>query len=306
MRPDGIDLTYIRSAPADTFHRIVRHNEFDVSEMSLSTLVMLASRNESKWMAIPVFPMRFFFPRWTYCNVDAKIENPKDLKGKRVGVPEYQITAALWNRGILQHEYGVRPEDMEWFEERLEDVIKFDMPKNVSIRKIPPEKNLASMLIEGEISAAIVYFANRTLVDRSGVSITNNPKVKPLFPDAKKAFIEYYRKTGIFPINHTIVVREEVLKQHPWVAASLYTAFCESKEICYRELHELAERRSSLVWISEALEEQKQIFGDDPFPYGCKANKKTIETVIDYSYEQNLSRRKPRMEELFAETTLDF
>lgn len=308
VNPEGVELTHVLSSKADVFHRIVRYNEFDVSEMSLSTLVMLASRKECKWKAIPVFPMRFFFPRWSYCNVDAKIERPEDLKGKRVGVPEYQVTAALWNRGILQHEYGVRPEDMEWFEERLEDRIPFQPPKNLSIKKIPPEKNLASMLTEGEISAAIVCFPYHSSVDRSlAGSLTDHPKVKPLFPDAKKMQENYYRKTGIFPINHTIVVKEEILKEHPWVAVNLYNAFVKSKEICYQEWEELARKPAecSLVWVKEALEEQRQVFGRDSFPYGLKANRKTIETVINYSYEQNLSTRKLSLEELFAETTLD-
>src|SRR5919202_3190183 len=186
--PEGIDLTCTIAHPSEIFWRQLHFKEFDISEMSLSSLIMAMAQGNRDWVGIPIFTSRRFFHTWGWVRADAGIDKPEDLKGKRVGVPEYQQTAALWSRGVLKHEFGVNPTDIEWFMERTPDrshggATGFQPPAGLRFHYIPPETNIGTMMMQGELDATLLYLRSQSLVDRSQVPFENNPRVRPLFPD---------------------------------------------------------------------------------------------------------------------------
>ncbi|HZR99575.1 MAG TPA: ABC transporter substrate-binding protein [Chloroflexota bacterium] len=306
VRPDGIDLAVTVAHPADIFYRQLHHAEFDVSEMSLSSLLIVTARGNSPWVGLPIFTTRRFFHTQGYVRADAGIERPQDLRGKRVGVPEYQQTAALWTRGALQHEFGVAPQDMDWYMERTEEMSHgggtgFRPPPGVRFQYIPPDKSIASMLLAGELDAAVYYSPRRTLVDRSGLDLEGHPAVRPLFPDRVAESARYYQKTGIFPINHGMVVRRSIYERHPWVAINLYKAYQAAKERTLAETRELAD---PYLRVGLLPAEARAALAVDPFPYGVQANRRVLETVAEYSHEQGLTPRVVALDEVFAPSTL--
>ena len=245
VKPDGIDLMVTVAHPSEIFWRQLSYEEFDVSEMSMSSFLILTAGGDKRWQALPVFTSRLFFHTWSLVRADAGIKEPADLKGKRIGVPEYQQTAALWARGVLQHEFRVSPTDMEWWMERTEERSHgghtgFTPPPGVKFNRIPAEKSMASMLLSGELDASLLYIADRNLVDRSGVDLTGNPAVRTLYPDPAAEGVRYYKKTGIFPINHGMVVKRSLLEEHPWAAINLYKAFAEARDRAAARTRELA------------------------------------------------------------------
>ncbi|MBI2954779.1 MAG: ABC transporter substrate-binding protein [Chloroflexi bacterium] len=303
VQPEGIDLNFIVLPPEEIFWRMVRNEEFDASELSLSSYLMERARGKTKFIAIPVFPSRVFRHGCIFVNSDSRIERPADLIGRRVGVPEYEVTAAVWIRGILEHEYDVAPDKVRWFGGGLEqpgrkEKLDFKVPQNISIETIPTDRTLNSMLETGEIDALATPRVPSSF-------LAGSPKVRRLIPNYQEVEIDYFRRTGIFPIMHTFVIREEVYRQNRWVAMSLYKAFCQAKERCYQNLQNVAALKYSVVWLMPELELQKKVFGNDPWPYGLDANRKTLETMVQYEFEQGLIDRKLELEELFAEGTLD-
>ena len=306
VQPDGIDLMITTGSPGEVFYRQLHGAEFDVSEMSFSELLMLTARGDSPWVAIPIFPQRHFFHTYTIVRADAGIEQPADLKGKRVGVPEYVQTGALWTRGVLQHEFGVLPTDLDWHMERLPELSHagaggFRPPLGLRFQHIPPDKTNASMLVSGELDAVVFYVAHRTMLDRSGVDLSNHPRVRPLFPDPLAEGVRYYRKTGFFPINHTFIVRRSIYERHPWVAINLYKAFLEAKQRVQARTRELADPYFRLGLLPA---EARAGLDVDPFPYGVQANRCILETIASYSHEQGLTPRVVALEEIFAPSTL--
>ena len=230
-----------------------------------------------------------------------------DLKGKRVGVPEYQQTAALWTRGVFQHEFGVRPEELHWFMERTEErshggATGFTPPPGVRFEYIPREKSIATMLLSGELDAAAHYIADRNIVDRSWVDLDDHPDVLPLFPDRRAESARYYQKTGLFPINHGMVVRRSIHEREPWVAINLFKAFNEAKELVRSRTQELAEPFFQTGRLEPAA---RKALAVDPFPYGVKSNRPVLETIARYSHEQGLTPRVLGLEEIFAPATMD-
>src|SRR2546430_805791 len=196
--------------------------DFDLAEMSMSTLMMAVAAGDQRWVGLPIFTTRKLFHTEILVRRAAKIEKPADLKGKRVGVPEYQQTAALWTRGALEHEFGVHARDMEWWMERVpshshRSAVGFEAPPGVTIRQVPAEKNLGGMIVAGEIDAIVHYIANPNLVDRSRLDLAKEPSVRPLFPDPVAEGVRYYKKTGLLPINHGMVVKRSLHERHPWV-----------------------------------------------------------------------------------------
>jgi 4,5-dihydroxyphthalate decarboxylase len=307
VQPDGIDLTVTTAHPSEIFWRQLRFAEFDVSEMSMSSLLMVAARGDSPWVALPVFTARRFFHTWAIVRSDAGIEAPDDLRGKRVGVPEYQQTAALWTRAVLQHEFGVHPSEMEYHMERTEEMSHgggtgFRPPPGIRFHRIPPDQSIASMLLAGELDASLLYLGERNLVDRSGVDLAHDPRVRPLFPDAVAEGARYFAKTGFFPINHGMVVRRSILEEHPWVALNLYKAFLAAKDLAAARTRELLDPyfRTGLLGL-----EARAAVAEDPYPYGVKANRKILEQIAHYSHEQGLTPRVIGLEEIFAASTLD-
>ena len=304
--PQGIKLVPTMVHPSEMFWRQLRFAEFDVSEMSMSSLIIAVSRGDTRWVAIPVFTMRKFFYTSIIVRTDSGIEVPADLRGKRIGVPEYQQTWAIWSRGILQHEFGVHARDIEWFMERNPDkshggATGFSAPAGVRVNQIPPTTNMGEMLIRGELDGSLHYLVDNNLVDRSTVDVS--AVTRHLFPDPAAEGRRFYAKTGLFPINHTVVVRRSLLESHPWIALNLYSAFVAAKEEIARY------GKSYLQWYFESglLDGgvKRTLAEHDPLAYGFKAARPVLETVAQYVHEQGLSTRRVELKEIFAPSTLD-
>ena len=307
IRPDGIDLTCTTAHPSEIFWRQLHFQEFDVSEMSLSSLLMAVAHGNRDWVGLPIFTSRRFFHTGVWVRQASGIETPQDLKGKRVGVPEYQQTAALWSRGVLKHEFGVEPEDLEWWMERTEErshggATGFQPPPGIRFNRIPADQSIGSLLVEGKLDASLLYLSNNNLVDRSRVDLEGNPAFRLLFRDPVAEGQRYYTKTGIFPINHGMVVRRSVYEQHPWVALNLFNAFRQAKEKVAARMRELVSTHLELGLLGADARQALQV---DPYPYGVRSNQKVLDTVAQYSFEQGLTPRVMRMDEIFAPSTLD-
>jgi 4,5-dihydroxyphthalate decarboxylase len=305
VKPDGITFDAKFMHAADIFYQQLAHQAFDVSEMSISSLLVITAQGNSPWVALPIFTQRHFFHNWMWIRSDAGIEKPEDLKGKRMGVPEYQQTAALWSRGILQHEWGVHARDMEWFMERTQARSHgghsgFRPPADVKFSYIPEDKSIGQMMMDDEMDATMLY-VHGSQIDRSSVDFENNPKVRKLW-NAREESVRYFRKTGIFPINHCTVMRRSVYEQHPWTALNIFNAFRIAKERVLAEVKRESETHRVLGLLSEAGQDG---LAQDPYPYGVKSNLKTLETAAQYSYEQGLTPRQVRLEEVFAPQTMD-
>jgi 4,5-dihydroxyphthalate decarboxylase len=308
IQPEGIELTYLRLQVEEIFWRMIRHLEFDASEMSLSSYLIRRSRSDDV-MAIPVFPSRFFRHSCIFIHTKAGIERPKDLAGKRVGVPEYQMTAPLWQRALLQHEYGVHPSAMHWFQGGMEqpgriEKLAINLPPDIAIQPIGPDQTLSQMLATGEIDALLSARIPSTFYHH-GTPGTPEGSVRRLFPRYRAVEQAYFSKTGIFPIMHVIVLRKDVLQRYPWAARSLYKAFSQAKDRLFKQMLDTSALRLSLPWLVAELEETQALMGSDFWPYGIEANRKTLEAATQYSYEQGLTSRKLALEELFVPTTLD-
>jgi 4,5-dihydroxyphthalate decarboxylase len=289
----GIELNVLTMASPERHGRMLRHQEFDVCELSL--VAYLVARDSGKpFTAIPVFPHRRFRHGYVVKRAACGIEQPSDLNGKRVGLDTLQNSAGLWMRGILQDHYGVDLKSIDWWCQEEEDV-PFQPAAWMKLRRVPEGKNIDQMLLEGELEAAIYPEILPSI--RSG-----SPKVGLLFPDPKQAEIDYFQKSGIFPIMHTVVIKNEILEKHPWVAISVVQAFQKAKELCYRRMQD--PRSFALVWPHELLREQASLFGKDPWPYNLEDNRKALEAVVRYEYEQGMIRKKPAIEELFFKPSL--
>ncbi len=306
VKADGIELTSTVLHPSEIFWRQLHFAEFDVSEMSMSSLLMAIASGNRDWVGIPVFTSRRFFHTGIWVRRDAGITRPEDLRGKRVGVPEYQQTAALWGRGVLQHEFGVSPTEMEWWMERTEDrshggATGFQPPAGVKLNRIPAEDSIGKMLLDGRLDATLLYLAENNLVDRSTARLEDHPEVQLLFPDPAAEGRRYFAKTGLYPINHGMVVRRSIAEKHPWVVLNLLNAFRKAKEGYLARLRDLAEPHLATGLLSP---EAGAKLTTDPFPYGVQSNKLVLETIASYSHEQGLTPRTLPMEEIFAASTL--
>jgi 4,5-dihydroxyphthalate decarboxylase len=297
VRPDGVELNVVNLSPEDMFYRMARFREFDVSELSLSTYTVLRGRGEPL-VAIPVFPSRMFRHSSIYVGANAGIREPRDLAGKRVGIPKYHMTAAVWIRGMLEDEHGVAPKDIRWFEggegARVKEV-DITLPPELPHETVPGNRNLGDMVAAGELDAFIG--ARKPAAAATG-------RVRRLFEDYRRVEREYYQKTGIFPIMHTVVLREELARQHRWLPRALFDAFLAAKRLAYQHLNEMPALPYALPWLMAEAEETQALMGDDPFPYGVARNRKTLETLAGYTFRQGLAPRRLTIEEMFWETTL--
>jgi len=296
IRPEGIELTYVSLQPAEIFWRMLQYKEFDISEMSLSNYTSLVSGGNSPFIAIPVFPSRVFRHGYFFINTTKGIKGPQDLKGKRGGVPEYSMTAAVYMRGLLQHEYGVKPTDIDWVQGRM-DRLGRKLPPDIRLTQAPAGMELGDMLERGEID--FLMTANNPLSFRRSAS-----SVARLFPNYRELEMDYYRRTKIYPIMHTVVIRRDIYERDPWVALNLYKAFCRAKEISYHLLAETGSPKVSLAWLQPLLEEEQAIIGPDWYPYGIEQNRPTIDALLQYTHEHGLTERRLKIEELFAPATL--
>jgi 4,5-dihydroxyphthalate decarboxylase len=296
IRPDGIELNYVTLQPAEIFWRMLQFKEFTVSEMSLSNYTSLVSRGQAPFVAIPVYPSRVFRHGYFFVNTGKDIDSPADLKGKRGGVPEYSMTAAVYMRGLLQHEYGVKPSDVEWVQGRA-DRLEVPLPSDIRISQAKAGVELGDLLECGEIDFLIT--ANNPLSFRRG-----SPNVRRLFPDYAAREKDYYRRTKIYPIMHTVVIRRDVYERDPWVAVSLYKAFSAAKQHCYRLVSECGSPKASFAWLQPMIEEEQAIIGPDWYPYGIEQNRPSLEALLQYTHEQGLTARHVGIADLFAPSTL--
>jgi 4,5-dihydroxyphthalate decarboxylase len=302
VKPEGIELNYLVMPVEEIFWRMMKYAEFDVSELSMGAFLTAAARNHRPFVAIPVFPSRTFRHRCIFVNSAAGIERAEDLRGKRVGVPEYSMTAAVWLRGLFQHEYGVPPQAIHWIQAGEEepgrkDRVAFELPPGVRLHSVA-DRTLNEMIESGAIDAMISPRMPSCFVQGS-------PRVRRLFADYKRVEIEYFRKTGLFPIMHVIVIRRTMYEQHRWVAQALYKAFCEAKARCMRELYDTNVLRVSLPWSVAEYEETRDLMSEDYWPYGLAPNRRNLETLHGYLFEQGLIQQKLNLDELFAPETLD-
>lgn len=300
-RPEGIDLTFLNMVVEETFFRMLRNREFDVSEMSMSSYVVSMTKPDRPFVAIPVFPSRFFRHSCIYVNADAGIETPKDLIGKRIGTPEYQMTAPVWIRGILSDDYGVPVDSVTYVtggeeEPNRDEKLKLDLPENIRVERIGAGKTLASMLASGEIDA--LHTARKP-------STFDGVRVKRLFPDFVPVEQAYFKRTGIFPIMHVIAIRREVYESNRWIAMNLFQAFRDAQNICYEGLKETAALKGMLPWFNAHVEEAIDMMGADFWPYGLDRNRETLDTFLRYHHEQGLSPRLHGVEDMFAPETLE-
>jgi 4,5-dihydroxyphthalate decarboxylase len=310
---EGAEIVPTYSDPSETFWRQLKFGEFEISEMSLSSYLIARSRGIDM-MALPVFPSRRFMHMEHSIHLDAGIEKPQDLEGKRIGVGEYQQTAALWFRGVIEHDFGVSQYKVDWYMERSEELSHggatgFTPPPGISFNRIPSDKSLASMLVNHELDAAPVgrtFRRETNVIDRSTqirALDADWSKVRPLFPDRITEGARFFRDHGFIPANHAYAIRGDVYKKYPWLAFNLYSAFVKSKEVAMAKLADSIP--SALIFGPEYLAQTRSIFGPDPYPYGVKANRAMIQTIIDYSHEQGLTPEKLKIEDLFAPSTLD-
>jgi len=302
VRPEGIDLNYLDLHVEETFFRMLRNREFDVAEMSLSSYAVSLARESPPFVAIPVFPSRFFRQSCIFVSDKSGIREPRDLLGKRIGTPEYQMTAPVWIRGILQDEYGIDPAGVEYCtggeeEPGREEKLKLDLPAKFRVTRIGAGQTLAAMLADGDIDALHAARIPSTFVSRPG-------SVRRLFENYVEVERAYYRKTRIFPIMHTVAIRRDVYQANPWIAQSLYKAFVQAKQRVYQNLYTTSALTTMLPWQIAQVEQVRSDMGEDWWPYGFEANRHVLDTFLRYHHEQGLSPRRLQPEELFAPETL--
>ena len=300
VKPEGIELNYLVMSVEEIFWRMMKYEEFDVSELSMGAFLTAAARGRRPFIAIPVFPSRTFRHRCIFVNTGSGIQRPQDLRGKRMGVPEYSMTAAVWLRGLFQHEYGVSPEEIYWIQAGEEnpgrkDRVDFETPAGVRLES-KADRTLNEMIDSGEIDAMISPRMPTCFLEGS-------PRVRRLFPNYKQVEIDYFKKTGLFPIMHVIVIKRSIYEREPWVAQTLYKAFGEAKDLCMRELYDTNILRMSLPWTSAEYEDTRDLMTADYWPYGLGPNRANLETLHGYLYEQGLIKQRLNLEELFARET---
>jgi len=291
--PGGIDLNILTMPSPERHGRMTRHEEFDVCELSMGSY-LLARDIGGAMTAIPVFPHRRYRFGYIVKRMNCGIKKPSDLNGKRVAIYNFQNSAGLWMRGILQDHYGVDLKSIEWWCQHEED-IPVEPAWYMRVHHVPKGKDVNEMLLNDELEAA-----HNTEILPSAKN--GSPKVGLLFPNSKEAELDYYQRSGIFPIMHTVVIKNEILRKEPWVAVNLLQAFQKSKDVCYERMKN--PRLLPLVWVEELMREQRSIYGHDAWPYNLKDNRAALEAVVRYAFEQGLIKKSPTIEDLFVPSSL--
>jgi 4,5-dihydroxyphthalate decarboxylase len=303
VRPAGIDLRFVTIREiGDLFRRQAQFTEFEASEMSLSTLMLMIGRGDTRMIGVPIFPSRTFRHGFIFVRTDSDIQTPADLKGKRVGVQDYQATAYVWLRAILQHEYGVAPTDFSWLVGTLDtpmdlERLRHDPPPGVDLRPVPKGKRIEQMLLDGEVDAVMTPERLHTLRERPDL-------VRRLLPEHAAVEIDYFKRTGFFPIMHTVALRRDVYEANPWIAVALMDAFEEARRRGQERLRKATSPALALPWLSDAIDELDTVFGGELLPIGFEANRPILEAMVRYSHEQGLSKAELTPEDVFAPETL--
>jgi 4,5-dihydroxyphthalate decarboxylase len=299
---DGVDPVCMTLSPEETFFRAFRNVEFDICELSFSSFLVKASRGESPYVALPVFLSRAFRHTSIWVRKD-RIARPEDLKGRRVGVPEYQLTANVWARALLQDDFGVRPEDIAWVRGGIEtpgrpEKIALQLPPGVRLANAPEGRTISELLDCGEIDG---FIAPRPPAGAAA----RNPLVGWLFDDPTAAAKDYFRRTGIFPIMHVVGVRRELVQAHPWLAGALLKAFGQAKALALEQLADTSATKVTLPFVEEQLKAARETLGEDFWSYGVPANRRTLEAFVRHHHGQGLSARVVAVEELFHPATYE-
>lgn len=295
VRPQGVELTVVTEPSPQRHWRMGRHREYDVCEFSLGSYLTMVDEGVRDLVAIPAFPHRRFRHGFVFVNARAGIRDAKQLEGRKVGVRTWQTTAGVWTRGILQDEYGLDIKKVRWVAQDEEEV-PFTPPPGLSLERVPAGNTVTGMLADGELDALVYPETPRQIEER-------DPRVRRLFDDPKYLEIAYFERTGVFPIMHLVVIKSDVLAEHPWVAVNVLDAFRESKDLAFAAMRN--PRAISLAWASELVEEQERVLGADPWAYDVARSRKTLETMIRYAHEQGLIRTRMTPESLFFPTTLE-
>jgi 4,5-dihydroxyphthalate decarboxylase len=296
VKPEGIELRALVLSIEEIFYRFTLHREWDVSEMAMGKYVSLRSQGDTSLTAIPVFPSRMFRHSSIYVRSDGPVRTPADLKGRRVGIPEWAQTAAIYSRGLLTHQYGIGLSDIAWVQAgvnepgRTEKVV-LKLPAGVAVER-PAAKSLNGMLLAGEVDAVMTAHAPAAFE-------AGDPRVRRLFEDFMPVELAYWRETGIFPIMHCVAIQTRVLEAHPWIAMNLLTAFEAAKRRSVARAFEATASRFPIPWAHERASAVAPLFGPDYWPYGLEANRVTLEAFLQYAHEQGVTHRRLASEELF-------
>jgi 4,5-dihydroxyphthalate decarboxylase len=302
VRIDGVEPIVMNLAPEEIFFRAFRFTEFDISELSLSSFTVKTAAGDCPYVGVPAFLSRAFRHTSIYVRTD-RIKAPADLKGRKVGVAEYQLTANVWARALLEDEFGVKPSDMHWVRGGLEEPgrlekIPIELPADVRLDDAPPAATLSAMLAEGLIDAFI------------GPRIPScfqrgDANVGWLFPDPAAAAADYFTRTGIFPIMHIVGVRRTLVEQHPWLPAAVLKAFEQAKAVALARLSDTSATKVTMPFVEEQLSRTRALMGPDFWSYGVAANRTALETFLHHHHAQGLSSRRIAVEELFHPTTFE-
>jgi 4,5-dihydroxyphthalate decarboxylase len=303
VRIEGVDPVFLKLEPEEIFFRAFRQQAFDISELSLSTYVLHVARGDSAYVGVPVFPSRAFRHTAIYVRTDRGIARPEDLRGRRIGIPEYQLTATVWVRSILEDDYGVKPSDITWVRGGQEEPGRFekadlDLPPNIRIEPAPQGATLSGMLAAGEIDGLVAPRAP-SCYERGA------PNIGWLFTDPTAVASDWYRRTGVFPIMHLLGLRRELAQRHPWLPVALLKAFEQAKAITIARLGNPAAPKVSLPFLEESISSVQALMGRDYWPYGLEPNRIALGTFLDAHHRQGLSPRRLRPEELFHESVAD-
>jgi len=300
---EGCDVNYLTMPVEECFERAYFHGEFEVSEIGFSPYLIALSRGVCPYVAVPVFLSRMFRHSAVYIRTDRGISGPADLRGKRIGVPEYQMSAVMWFRGYLQDEFGIAAKHINWVQGGLEnpgrrEKFPLNLPPGFPLESAPDGATLSAMLASGALDAVIA-------ARRPSCFVSGHPQVSRLFPDVRAAERDYYRKSGMFPIMHALGVRRDVHEKHPWLAASLCKAFTRAKRLADAEFAETTALKIGLPWVNAEYDETRALMGDDYWSYGLnEQNRRTLDAMARYSFEQGLAVRLLSVDEMFAESTL--
>lgn len=299
---DGVDPVYMTLSPEEIFFRAFRNKEFDISEMSFSSYLVKTSQGQNDYVAIPVFLSRAFRHTSIYVRTDV-IKRPEDLKGKRIGIPEYQLTAIVWARALLEDDYGIAPSSVTWVRGGIEEPgrpekIKLQLPEGIRLENAPEGKTISQMLSDGELDG---FIAPRPPAGAA----SRNPDVGWLFPDPTATAKDYFKRTGIFPIMHVVGIRKPLLEQHPWLANAAYKAFEQAKSRALKQLADTSATKVTLPFVEEQLKAAKSLMGEDYWSYGVSPNRKTLEAFVRHHHGQGLSHRLMSVDEIFHPSTYE-